>query len=419
MAEGWRPHPGPQEAFHESDAFELFYGGAAGGGKSESLLEEATRFISRAGYAAVLFRRSYPELTQQGGLIPRSHEKYPRYGGEYNATHRRWKFPSGATISFAHLHHDDDRYQYQGAAWHYIAFDELTHFPEEVYLYLFSRARTTIPDIPVRIRGASNPGNRGHEWVKKRFVVPLKPYEIKYFRSDGGTEVETDADDNPTLLSMDGSYLARLEALPLLERERLLRGDWDIMPAGNIFKREWFGKRVISAPDGLDWVRYWDLAASVKESADFTASGAVAESNGDLYIKDVIRGRWEWPDAKRLLKETMLGEDGTAQGIERAQHGLAAFQELMRDPDLLGTEIRSVVVDKDKLSRALPWSARAEAGKVVLVDGPWVDSFVNEVVAFSGDGKTHDDQVDAVSGAVQMVVDKRDRVLRIQNNPFR
>jgi hypothetical protein len=256
MAEGWRPHPGPQWSFHESDAFEVFYGGQAGGGKSESLLEEATRFVDRSGYAAVLFRRSYPELTQQGGLIPRSKEKYPRMGAIYNETHRRWTFKSGATISFAHLHHDEDRYQYQGAAWHYIAFDELTHFPEEVYLYLFSRARTTIPDIPVRIRSASNPGNRGHEWVKKRFVdnflddivLPERNvegkitkygfYPVKYFRSDGGAEVETDADDlkglsrqyipaaiydNPTLLSMDGSYLARLEALPLLERERLQR----------------------------------------------------------------------------------------------------------------------------------------------------------------------------------------------------
>jgi predicted phage terminase large subunit-like protein len=406
-----------------------------------------------AGYAAVLFRRSYPELTQQGGLIPRSKEKYPRMGAIYNETHRRWTFPSGATISFAHLHHDDDRYQYQGAAWHYIAFDELTHFPEEVYLYLFSRARTTIPDIPVRIRSASNPGNRGHEWVKKRFVdnfiddivLPERNvegkitkygfYPVKYFRSDGGSEVETDASDakglsrqyipaaifdNPTLLGMDESYLARLEALPLLERERLLRGDWDIMPAGNIFKREWFGRRVRSAPDGLEWVRFWDLAATEKKKSDYTASVEMAaDDEANIYLRNMIRRQLEWPEVVKMMKRNMLANGNTDHGIERDAYGRAAFQEFMRDKELIGITIRSIPIEKDKLNRALAWSDRAEAGKIVLVDGPWVEAFVNEAVSFSGDGKTHDDQVDAVSGAVQMVVDKRDRVLRIQNNPFR
>ena len=426
---------GPQWEFHKSDVFELFYGGAAGGGKSRALLEEAGRFVGREGYNAVLFRRTFPELSQQGGLIPESHEIYPRYLGQYNHTHRRWVFPSRATISFAHLQHEADKYGYQGAAWHFIGFDELTHFSEETYLYLFSRARTTIADIPVRIRAASNPGNRGHEWVKKRFVTPLKPYEIKYFKSVGGTEVETDAGDakglsrqyipatiydNPTLLGMDASYLARLEALPLLERERLLRGDWDIMPSGNIFKREWFGRRVRSAPGGLDWVRFWDLAATEKEKSDYTASVEIAaDDDANIYLRNMIRRQLEWPEVVKMMKRNMLANGNTDHGIERDAYGRAAFQEFMRDKELIGITIRSIPIEKDKLNRALAWSDRAEAGKIVLVDGAWVDSFVNEAVSFSGDGKTHDDQVDAVSGALQMVVDKRDRVLRIQNNPFR
>jgi len=170
---------------------------------------------------------------------------------------------------------------------------------------------------------------------------------------------------------------------------------------GALFKRPWF-KVVERAPDGLRWARYWDLAASTREQADYTASAAVAlADDGTLYIRDMLRGRWEWPDAYHVIANTMQNERGVSHGIEKALHGLAAVQQLQRDPRLASISFRAVDVDRDKYSRALAWASRAEAGKVALVSGSWVNVFLDEVCAFPLGA--HDDQVDTISGGVQML----------------
>jgi len=170
---------------------------------------------------------------------------------------------------------------------------------------------------------------------------------------------------------------------------------------GALFKRPWF-KVVDAAPDGLDWVRYWDLAASTKESADYTASAALAMGeDGTLYIRDMVRGRWEWPDAYAVIVRTMQSEPNTRHGIEKALQGLAAVQELRRDGRVAHVPFEGVDVDRDKFSRALAWAGRAEGGKVALVQGEWINAFLDEVTAFPLGA--HDDQVDTISGGVQMV----------------
>lgn len=174
------------------------------------------------------------------------------------------------------------------------------------------------------------------------------------------------------------------------------------MPAaGALFQRHWF--RVIDyAPEGLRWCRYYDLAASTKTTADYTASAAVAlGGDGTLYIRDMLRGRWEWPDARKIIMQTMQAEPKGEHAIEEAMHGLAALQELLREPTIAGIALRGVKVDHDKRSRALAWVARAEAGKVALIRGPWIPAFLDEATAFPYGA--HDDQVDTVSGGVQML----------------
>jgi predicted phage terminase large subunit-like protein len=168
---------------------------------------------------------------------------------------------------------------------------------------------------------------------------------------------------------------------------------------GALFKRQWF-QVVDSAPAGLRWVRYWDLAASTKTSADYTASAAVAlAEDGTLFIRDMVRGRWEWPDAKRVIRQSMLADAGVEHIVEEALHGLAALQDLRRDPALVSIPLRGVRVTTDKVSRAHSWSARAESGKVALVRGAWVNDFLHEVCSFPNGA--HDDQVDTVSGGVE------------------
>ncbi|HEX8265305.1 MAG TPA: phage terminase large subunit [Pyrinomonadaceae bacterium] len=180
---------------------------------------------------------------------------------------------------------------------------------------------------------------------------------------------------------------------------------------GTIFRREWF-KNVIERkklPQDLRWCRYWDLAASTKTTADFTAALAVSApdpNSGIIYFRDMIRDRWEFPDQQRIMKTNMLGERvsyGTQHGIEKALHGIAAVQTFLRDSELANVPLKGIDVDKDKLSRALPWAARAEQDKICLVAGTWIEPFLDEVCSFTGtEDDEHDDQIDTASGGVQM-----------------
>jgi len=203
------------------------------------------------------------------------------------------------------------------------------------------------------------------------------------------------------------------ERYPVQELERIKAtiGSWEFEALyqgrprpreGALLKREWF-KIVERAPEGLRWVRFFDLAATVKKTSDYTAGARAAlAEDGTLYIADMVHGRWEWPDARRVITSTALADGPAVQiGIEEAMLQVGMTQELRRDPQLAGHTIRGIRCEKDKLVRANPWAARAEAGKVALVQGPWVGPFINEAVDFPlGE---HDDQVDAVSGAVQML----------------
>jgi len=169
---------------------------------------------------------------------------------------------------------------------------------------------------------------------------------------------------------------------------------------GSLFKRHWFkGKVVDNVPKGLAWVRGYDLAVSTKTSADYTASFRCAQDGqGNLYIADGYRARVEFPDQRRYIIDRIRQEADTDHCIESALHGQAFVQELMREERLISRTFRAVRVEGDKFTRALPWASRAEAGKVFLVRGPWIDEFLAELCAFPT-GK-HDDQVDAVSLAV-------------------
>ena len=173
---------------------------------------------------------------------------------------------------------------------------------------------------------------------------------------------------------------------------------------GGMFKREWFTKIIDKHPDGLKWCRGYDLAVSMKTSADYTASFRCAkDKEGNLYIADGFRKRIEFPEQRRFAIERMTAERDTNHGIELALHGKALMQELRRESRLFGAAFCGVKVDNDKHTRALSWANLAEEGKVYLVKGAWIDDFLDEVCRFTGKGDKHDDQVDAVSLAVQMI----------------
>ncbi len=244
----WRPQP-KQAAFMERPEYEVLYGGAAGGGKSDALLCEGLRQVQIPHYRGLILRKTYPQLSE---LIDRSRELYqaafPR--ARYNGTEHFWAFPSGAKIYFGAMQHSKDRINYQGKRYDYIAFDELTHFSWEEYSYLFSRNRPSGPGTRVYMRASTNPGGPGHGWVKDRFISVAPPMtrvveEMELPGPDGKPRkmqrdrmfVPATVYDNQALLRNAPGYLASLGMLPEAEKRALLMGDWDSF-SGQVFT-EW------------------------------------------------------------------------------------------------------------------------------------------------------------------------------------
>jgi predicted phage terminase large subunit-like protein len=236
--------------------------------------------------------------------------------------------------------------------------------------------------------------NGGEQW--EVVSLPALAEENDPLGRKPGEALCPDRYDEEALLRIKGNRSAQSWASLYQQRP--------IPNEGAVFDIDWFSRIEARAPEGLRWARYWDLAVSTKTSADYTCSAAVAlAKDGTLYIRDMVRGRWEWPDARKQMMKIMKSEPRTRHGVEEALHGMAAVQELRRERSIVNVPFRGVRVTKDKLSRALSWSERAEGGKVVLIQGPWIKAFLDEVAVFTGEGDTHDDQVDTVSGGVEML----------------
>lgn len=233
----WSPQP-KQRLFQQRGEYEALYGGAAGGGKSDALLTEALRQVRIPHYRGIIFRKTYPQLSD---LIDRSQELYKQAfpGAVYNSTAHCWTFPSGAKIFFGNMPRDEDRFNYQGKHYDFVAFDELTQFTWIQYSYLMSRNRPNGPGTRVYMRSTANPGGIGHGWVKDRFVTAAVPmttvWENYEVRKPDGTTVVMKRDrifvpstvfDNQALLDNDPNYLANLAMLPEAEKNALLYGSW-------------------------------------------------------------------------------------------------------------------------------------------------------------------------------------------------
>ena len=222
------PNEGPQTDFLAAGETDVLYGGAAGGGKSYAMLVDPLRFAHRGAHRALILRRSMPELRE---LIDKSRELYPKAfpGCRYREVEKLWNFPSGAKVEFGFLERDADVYRYQGQAYSWIGFDEITHLPTEFsWNYLASRLRTTDSEIVPYMRCTANPGGSGAQWVKKRYISPSPPNE-SFMGDDGITRkfIPARLNDNP-YLAKDGRYEQMLKSLPPTQRKQLLEGNWEI-----------------------------------------------------------------------------------------------------------------------------------------------------------------------------------------------
>lgn len=269
------PNPGPQTEFLASSEREVLYGGAGGGGKTYALIADAMRYFENPNFNGLILRRSTDELRE---IVWKTQELYPKIfkGAKWGEKKSQWTFPSGAKLWLTYLERDQDVLRYQGQAFSYIAFDELTQYPTPfAWNYMRSRLRTTDSELPTYMRATTNPGGVGHGWVKRMFIDPA-PENTKFVAQDletGDDLVYPDShdkageplfyrrfipaklQDNPYLME-GGQYEANLLSLPEMQRRQLLEGDWTISD-GAAFSEFRLNEHVIEPFDIPDnWRRF-------------------------------------------------------------------------------------------------------------------------------------------------------------------
>lgn len=437
-----RPQKGPQEKFLASTAEIAIYGGAAGGGKTFAILMEPLRYIHTKGYRAVIFRKNFNQIFASGGIWDESREIYGDISGakSVQTPKFKWSFNNKAHIYFDFLGRDADVEKWQGSQITFIGFDELTHFTERQFFYMMSRNRSTCGVRPY-IRATCNPD--ADSWVakfiewwidqetghpipersgKKRYMARIESDDnviwadtrqelldkgIDPVKIKSVTFIASTLEDNKILMEKDPGYKANLESLPLVERERLLHGNWKIKAAaGMFFKRTQLGEILTTLPnDIVSLVRGWDLAATDTDENDeaaYTAGVLMARrSNGRFLIIDVINQQLKAGDVRKLLKQT-AALDNITYGYVR--------QRLPQDPGqagkaqaesfalmLAGYDFSIQLESGSKQTRAEPMAALWQQGFFDIMAGEWNESYLNQLESFPE--SKYKDMVDAGSSA--------------------
>jgi predicted phage terminase large subunit-like protein len=382
------------------DYLEAGYGGAAGGGKTDGLLDAALQYFDVPTYRALLLRRTFADLSLPGALMPRAQEWLGETDARYIGSRKMWRAPHGGTLTFGYLAKESDVYQYQGSEFHFIGIDESTQMTEFMYSYMFSRLRRAKNStIPLRMRVASNPGGIGHEWMKRLYIDEGV--------AKGRPFIRAKLEDNPYLDQEE--YIKALMHLDPLTRRQLLEGDWSARHEDGMFRREWF-EIVDKAPEGIRVIRFWDFAATApdpKKDSDFTAGCLLGVLDGVYYIIDVRHGRYNPRGVENLVSATAAvdGQSVTV-GIESepGSSGKIVLDHFRRRV-LDGYNVRELAVNTAKPVRAAPIASAAEAGNVKIVRGDWVSDFLDEAEGFPYGA--HDDQIDALSGAYTLLSKQR------------
>jgi predicted phage terminase large subunit-like protein len=431
------PQPGPQDLFLASSADIAIMGGAAGGGKTFSIILEPLHYIRDVkGFGTVVFRRTTPQIRNEGGLWDTSEEVYPYCNAKPKESTLEWIFPNGNRIKFAHLEYEKNVQDWQGSQITLICFDELCHFTEKQFFYLMSRNRSTCGVKPY-IRATCNPDS--DSWVAKfiewwldedqEYPDYSKAGKIRWFirlqgkiiwadtkeelikkhpksRPKSVTFIPAKLEDNKILEQKDPDYRANLQALSLVDNERLEKGNWKIRPeAGTMFRRAWFEIiELEEVPKSVfKKVRFYDMAGTEKSKKnsdpDWTAGCKMGADKDTYYIFDFLHVQMNPTDTDREI-ETTLQLDGF-QVIQRMEQEPGSSGKKVIEDYKNGIfrryNFEGIPSTGSKVARANRFSAAAGAKRVKLVNGPWNEVFIQEAEYFP-DGP-HDDMIDASSNA--------------------
>lgn len=412
------------------------------------MLYECLRHVDNPEFNAVLFRKNAVQITNAGALWDASQKLYRKYpGAEPKKTPSlQWVFPSGAKVMFRHLERDESVHGFQGSEICLLEFDELTHFTEHQFFYMLSRNRSTCGVRPY-CRCSTNPDS--DSWVARfiqwwwdpdtGYAIPERSGKIRYMArineeiiwGDTPDEVIRIADeydfdveikaeeiksvsfvasnifDNQVLLKVDPGYMANLKALSIVERERLLYGNWKIKPAaGLFFPRSALPELLEEVPsDVTRWVRAWDLAATdTDEGGDpaYTASVLLGKrKDGSYVIADATNSRLKAEKVRALVKQCAVSDKAKYKrvkirmSIDPGQAGKEQSQSYIKM--LAGFSISAVKESGTKEARAEPFAAQWQAGNVYVVAGPWTEALLGQYESFPE--SKFKDMVDAGSNA--------------------
>ncbi len=353
----WQPQPGPQTYLLECPVFEVFYGGARGGGKTESSIGDWLQHASLYGEAAIgiFFRR---KLVQLAEVVARTKQLFPKLGAKYNEQQKTWTMPNGARLKFAYLERDSDAEEYQGHNYTRVYVEEVTNFPSPDPINKLRATLRSGSGVPCGMRLTGNPGGAGHNWVKRRYIDP-NPRGFTLITDD--TEIEIDGvkqvvkldrvfipsklSDNMLLIRNDPTYILRLRQSGSAALVKAwLEGNWDIIDGA--FFDEWDeNTHVLSAHNTLpiikaDWLRFraFDWGSYRPFCVGWYAVVPETTIFKDLlFPKGAMIKYREWYGSQGPNKGLKMTADLVAQGVvqrevgERIRYGVADPAIYIRD----------------------------------------------------------------------------------------
>lgn len=396
------PQPGPQAWLLQCPYKEIMYGGARGGGKSAGACLDWHKhaMIWKDNARGIVIRRSYPELEQ---FRDTALSLLSKLGWIFLKGERVFKHPNGAILKLRYLETDSHASNYQGHEYTWLCVEEAGNFSDPAPLNKLKATLRSAKGVKTRMLYTANPGGPGHDWLKEKFITParegLRPIQdpktkqIRIF-------IPSKLEDNQILMNADPEYEQNLEGTGPSWLVRAWRhGDWEIAPAGNVFRREWWQRYKTRPHDFIRIIQSWDTAFKKGPENDRSAITTWGIGALGFYLLDAWAGKEEFPELKKIAKQKYAQWGPSAVYIEDKASGQSLIQELKRDTQI---PVIAVSVDSDKYSRANAVASIVESGRCFIPydeEAPWVSDYLEELSRYPTAGNK-DDYVDSTSQAL-------------------
>jgi hypothetical protein len=330
----WRPQAGPQLALLRCHIFEIFYGGARGGGKTDGMLGDFIKHSNQYGAFArgVFFRRTFKQLEE---VQRRASELFPKFGAIWHKGDQVWVFPNGATLKLRHLWDEKDAENYQGHSYTWVCMEEVTNWPTSNPIDMIRATLRSADGVSVRLRLTGNPGGVGHNWVKQRYVIPA-PKGFKII-TDFETEekrvfIPARLEDNKALTTSDPNYERRLlqSGSPALVKAWRY-GNWDIVAGGffdDIWNPDYHILKPFKIPPTWEFRLSFDWGSARPSSLGIWAvsDGTMAEGTNTYFPRGSLIRVGEWYTVKK--DERGYVKPNVGLGLNNAQLGSGIVERI-------------------------------------------------------------------------------------------